>query len=96
MEVLDRIENTLRQSLERAAEPVLPAGPPAADGALGALGALEERLVRLQGRLAQAATDAAAADAALADTIDDLRRWLGVMQAARERLTPPVNPPARP
>jgi hypothetical protein len=85
LEMLEHIQESLRRSLEQAEPP--PEQPaPVADGGPAALKTLDERLGRLQGRLAKAERDTAGADAALADAADGLRRWLEALTATRARL----------
>jgi hypothetical protein len=82
--VLDRITDTLDESLRLAAEP---GGEPAAEGAAERpLQLLDERLARLRARLDQAERNAADADAVLQTEADALQRWLDAFAAARQHL----------
>jgi hypothetical protein len=86
MEVLDRIEQALAESLARAATVEVPPEAPggASHAAKLALDLLAERQGRLQAILDRAGQDAAQAEAALAGEAEDLERWLREGRAARE------------
>jgi hypothetical protein len=88
MEVLDRIEQALRESLDRAA--ALETGPEAPGGAAHAaklaLDQLAERQGRLQAILDRTEQDATRAEAALAAEVEEIERWLREGRAARERV----------
>jgi hypothetical protein len=87
MQVLDRIEQALAESLARAALPEegAAAGPPAG-AAEAALAALDGRLAQMEGCLERAEGEAAGADALLAAEAEGLRGWLAALTATRQRL----------
>jgi hypothetical protein len=86
MQVLDRIEQALAESLARAA---LPDEGPAAGAAEAALAALDGRLAQMEGCLERAEREAAGADALLAAEAEALRGWLAALAATRQRLAEP-------
>jgi hypothetical protein len=81
MQVLEKIEESLAETVQRAAErePSPPPDDPAGRDAAwqSALLRLDDRLAALQDCAERAGRAAAAADAALADGADGLDRWLG-------------------
>jgi hypothetical protein len=84
MRVLDRIEDTLGQSLALAAEP---AGGPAPENEPGPLAQrslekLDQRLARLQACLDRAEQNADATDSLLLTEADALRAWTEALAAA--------------
>jgi hypothetical protein len=88
MEVLDRIEQAVQESLARAAGPEPPPETPggASHVAKLALEVLTARQDRLQAILDRAGQDAARADAALTGEVEEVERWLLEGCAVRERL----------
>jgi len=89
--VLEKIEETLAETLRRSAEPAQP--PPADAAPTGRDAAWQEALARLDDRLAalddcagRAARSADGADVVLANGAAELDRWLGALQAARRKL----------
>jgi hypothetical protein len=86
MQVLDRIEQALAESLARAA---LPEEGPSAGAAEAALAALDGRLAQMEGCLERAEREAAGADALLAAEAEALRGWLATLAATRQRLAEP-------
>jgi hypothetical protein len=87
MQVLERIEQALAESLARAALPDegQPAAPPAG-AAEAALSALDGRLAEMEGCLERAEREAAGADAVLAAEAEGLRGWLAALAATRQKL----------
>jgi hypothetical protein len=87
LHVLEKIEESLAETLRHVAEREQALPAPAADGrhaAWGeALARLDDRLAALDDCAAPAARAAAAADAALADAAEGLDRWV---QAARRKV----------
>jgi hypothetical protein len=83
MRVLDRIEDTLGQSLALAAEP----GPGPAESEPGPRAAaplerLDQRLAQLQACLERAEQNAASTDALLRAETDALQGWIDALAAA--------------
>lgn len=87
MQVLDRIELALAESLARAALPEggQPPAPPAG-AAEAALSALDGRLAEMEACLERAEAEAAGADALLAAEAEALRGWLATLAATRQKL----------
>ena len=86
MQVLERIEQALAESLARAALPTdEPAATPvgAAEAALAALGG---RLAEMEACLERAEREAAGADAPLAAEAEALRGWLAALAVTRQKL----------
>jgi hypothetical protein len=88
MEVLDRIEQALKESLARAEPPQSrPETPGEATQAVKqALDQLAERQGRLQTVLDRAGEDASRAETALTVEVEDLERWMREGCAVRERV----------
>jgi hypothetical protein len=91
MEVLDRIDQALAESLARAALEAPPETPGGVvHAARLALEVLSERQGRLQAILDCAAQEAGQADAALAGAMEGLEKWLQEGRAARAKLASPA------
>jgi hypothetical protein len=86
MQVLDRIEQALAESLARAALPADEPALPPAGAADAALGALDGRLAEMEACLERAEREAAGADAPLAAEAEALRGWLAALAATRQQL----------
>ena len=86
MQVLDRIEQALAESLVRAALPADGPTAPPTGAAEAALGALDGRLAEMEACLERAEREAAGADALLAAEAEALRGWLAALAATRQRL----------
>jgi hypothetical protein len=85
MDVLDRIEQSLQESLARTSEPS--ANPPEGMGAgAAALRVLDERLTRWQECLEQTSEDATQAEAQVAAEENALAEVIGRIGPAREKL----------
>jgi hypothetical protein len=85
LDMLDRIEESLAQSLRLTPMPAERSMPGPA-GSAEPLRKLDERLARWQACLDQAHSNAAAADAALEDDMSVLVDWLSRASKAREML----------
>jgi DNA repair exonuclease SbcCD ATPase subunit len=93
MEVLDRIERSLEQSLANA--PELPEAPTQAKGAgAAAMQMLDARLARWQTCLDQASQNAEQADAQVAAEEAALAELIPRLKTARERLASQIKRPA--
>ncbi len=86
MQVLDRIEEALAQSLARATLPeaAAPGAGPPGGNVEASLRALDERLAQVQACLARAEQGAAEADALLAAEAAALRGWLEALGEGRK------------
>ncbi len=93
MEVLDRIEQALAESLARAAALDVPAEAPGGTVHVVklALEVLDERQARLQAILDRAEQQAGEADAALAGAIAGFEKWLQESRAAGEKTAVPAT-----
>ena len=89
LDLLDRIEQALAESLARAALPNEGPAAGAAGAAEAALAALDGRLAQMEGCLERAEQEAAGADALLAAEAEALRGWLATLAATRQRLAEP-------
>jgi hypothetical protein len=86
MQVLDRIEQALAESLARATLPADDPPAPPAGAAEAALAALDGRLAEMEACLERAEREAAGADAPLAAEAEALRGWLTALAATRQKL----------
>jgi hypothetical protein len=85
MQVLDRIEQTLGESLAVDQEAAIPAFPPVPES--GSLWQqLDDRLARLQNSLDQAGSNAAAIDAYLQAEAVEMQRYLDKVRASERKL----------
>jgi hypothetical protein len=92
MDVLDRIERSLHESLRAAPEPP-PVAPPGAGAAAGAMQALDTRLARWQACLDLASQEADRAEQAAVAEEASLGEWIGQLAAAREKLASHAKKP---
>jgi hypothetical protein len=93
MEVLDRIEQALTESLARATVPETDSEPPGEAGHAVklALDVLAQRQGRLQAILERAEQETGRTDAALQAAAEDLERWRQEGRAAREKPAAPAS-----
>jgi hypothetical protein len=90
MQVLERIEQALAESLARAALPEAQAP----DAAEAALAGLDGRLAEMEACLERAGREAAETDALLAAEAEALRGWLATLAATRQKLAEAGGPGA--
>ncbi len=86
LHVLERIDQTLGQSLAFDPEANIPVFPPPSVADPAPLQKLDERLARLQTALAQAETHTADIDALLQTEVEPLQRFLDELQASQRKL----------